>query len=82
MIISQSRRSSLAEAGINIIIGFTINYIANLVILRHAGFKTLTYGLNFEIGLLYTVISLVRQYSIRRWFNAHIIRLAQRIAHG
>ena len=53
----------------NIAVGFTINYCANLIILPLFGFASLTPGKNFIIGLLYTVISLVRQFVIRRWFN-------------
>jgi hypothetical protein len=32
------------------------------------GFK-LSGGTAFEIGLIFTVISLVRSYVLRRWFN-------------
>ena len=60
---------SIVEAKANIAIGFAINYTANLIILPLFGFTSLTPGKNFIIGLLYTVISLVRQFVIRRWFN-------------
>ena len=60
---------SIVEAKTNIVVGFTINYAANLAILPLFGFASLTPGKNFVIGLLYTVISLVRQFVIRRWFN-------------
>lgn len=66
---AQTKLGSFAEAWANIAIGFTINYIANLVILPLFGFTSLTPGKNFIIGLLYTVISLVRSYVLRRWFN-------------
>jgi hypothetical protein len=66
---SQTKLGSISEAWANIAVGFTINYIANLIILPLFGFHTLTMWKNFEIGLLYTVISLARSYALRRWFN-------------
>lgn len=66
---SQTVWGSIVEAKANIVIGFAINYAANLLILPLFGFTGLTLAKNFEIGLLYTVISIVRQFVIRRWFN-------------
>lgn len=66
---SQSRRGSILEAWMNIVIGFGINFTANMLILPLFGFTNLTLGTNFIIGMVYTVISLVRSYVIRRWFN-------------
>ncbi len=67
---AQTVNGSLTEAWANIAIGFSVNYTANLLILPFFGFHTLTAGKNFEIGLLYTGISLVRSYVLRRWFNS------------
>lgn len=66
---SQTRWGSFAEAWANIAVGFTINYIANLIILPLFGFHGLTAGKNFIIGVLYTGISLIRQFVLRRYFN-------------
>lgn len=66
---TQTKLGSIVEAWANIAVGFGVNFTANLVILPLFGFHTLTLGKNFEIGLLYTVISLVRSYILRRWFN-------------
>lgn len=65
----QTRLGSITESLANIAVGFTINYLANLAILPLFGFHSLTAGKNFVIGLLYTVISLMRSYVLRRWFN-------------
>lgn len=65
----QTKLGSILEAWANIFIGFGINFMANILILPMFGFKTLTLGKNFEIGLLYTIISLVRSYYLRRMFN-------------
>ena len=66
---SQTIMGSIAESWVNILIGFTINYLANLAILPLFGFHSLTLWHNFEIGMIYTLISLVRSYCVRRWFN-------------
>jgi hypothetical protein len=78
--VSQSRKGSLIEALINTAIGFVINYTANLLILPLFGFKSLTPGTNFLIGIVYTLISVVRSYVVRRWFNQHIVKAAQKLA--
>jgi hypothetical protein len=64
----QTRKGSLAEAWVNIFIGFTINYFANLLIFPLFGMH-ISAGNNFLMGLIYTGISLARSYIIRRWFN-------------
>lgn len=76
---NQSRLGSLYEALINVVIGFSINYLANFVILPLYGFH-ITAGQNFTMGLLYTGISIARSYVIRRWFNARLQAAAQRLA--
>jgi hypothetical protein len=66
----QSPRESIIEAWTNIVIGFSINYVANLIILPLAvKGGTLTLVDNFWMGWLFTVISILRQFAIRRWFN-------------
>lgn len=66
---SQTVLGSFVESWVNILIGFSINFAANMIILPMFGFSSLTLGKNFAIGLLYTVISLVRSFVIRRYFN-------------
>lgn len=66
----QSRRASIIEAWINILFGFSLNFCANFVLLPLLGSCTRPDAWqNFMLGWVYTVISMVRQYSIRRWFN-------------
>lgn len=68
----QTRGQSLAEAGVNIGIGFGINYAANLLIFPLFGFHISLVD-NLWMGGLYTVISLIRSYLIRRYFNSLMI---------
>lgn len=83
---SQSRLSSLYEAFINIVIGFAINFLANIWLIPaftvgNDGHPAhLSFVANWWMGLCYTAISLVRSYTIRRWFNARITAFSQRMA--
>ena len=66
---TQTRMGSFVESWANIFVGFTINFSANALLLPMFGFTSLTPAKNFTLGLLYTVISLVRSYILRRYFN-------------
>ncbi len=65
----QSRLMSMVEAGVNVIVGFWISVIAQMLVLPlfdlHASFSQ-----NITMGLIFTVVSLVRSYLLRRFFNA------------
>jgi hypothetical protein len=76
---NQTRLGSFYEACINIVIGFTINYFANLLIFPLFGMH-ISPSANFLMGLIYTAISIVRSYAIRRWFNARLQRMAAKLA--
>ena len=65
---AQTRFGSLIEGLTNIVIGYTINFIINMLVLPFfvEGF---TVKDNLVLGVIYTAISLVRSYVIRRFFN-------------
>lgn len=65
---SQTRLGSFIEAWANIVIGFSINWVANMLILPLFGFNIKPMAA-FNMGLIFTVISLVRSYWLRRLFN-------------
>ena len=65
---SQTKWGSFVEAWLNIFVGFAINWCANMLILPLFGFRV-GGAVAFKIGLIITVISLVRSYVLRRWFN-------------
>lgn len=71
----QSRRQSIIEAWVNIFIGFTINFIANFALLPLVGAK-MTVANNIMLGCVFTAVSVLRQYAIRRWFNDKIHAVA------
>ena len=76
---SQTRSGSFIEACINVLIGFWINFAANLLILPLIGFH-ITVSQNLFIGILYTLISIARSYCIRRWFNYYIVKAANKLS--
>jgi hypothetical protein len=76
---SQTRRGSLVEAIINVLIGFGINFTANALIFPLFGWH-ISSADNLKLGLIYTAISIARSYCIRRWFNGMIKRAAENIA--
>jgi len=75
---SQTRRGSFVEAVINVLIGLWINMAANVLIFPHFGWH-ITAEQNIKLGIIYTAISIVRSYCIRRWFNQMIVKAAHRI---
>jgi len=74
-------RLAIIEAWINVLVGFTINYIANLALLPLLG-ASFTLAENFALGWIYTAISVIRQYIVRRWCQREIHNLAESIAAG
>jgi hypothetical protein len=64
----QTKFASFVEAWANIAVGFTINFVGNIFVWPIFGLH-MTAGIAFWGGVIFTVISLVRQYVLRRWFN-------------
>lgn len=61
----------MIEAWVNVIVGFGISLLANLLVLPLFGYQV-TVGDAFGIGLIFTIISIIRSYCIRRWFNSFL----------
>jgi len=76
---NQTKLGSLYEALINIVIGWVINFTANMTIFPLFGWE-ISVEQNIWLGTIYTVISLVRSYVIRRWFNAKLHAVAMKLA--
>lgn len=60
-------------------IGYAFAIIAQIVIFPLFGINV-SVAENFAIAALFTVVSVIRGYVIRRWFNAGLHRAAVRIA--
>jgi len=65
---NQSRRQSLVESVVNILIGYCVAVLSQLLI-----FPTFNIHLrildNLLLGVYFTVVSLIRSYCIRRYFT-------------
>ena len=64
----QSRRMSALEAITSTAIGFGVSLAAGAVVFPAFGWQ-LTFGENLSVTAIYTVISIVRGYLVRRLFN-------------
>lgn len=65
----QSKRESMIETLMNVGIGWFISFIANMLVLPLFGYNiNLTDGI--LISIIFTIISIVRGYLIRRFFNS------------
>lgn len=69
----QKKRHSLLEAFLSTGIGFSIAYLVNLIVMPLFGFQ-ITHGQNFLITCIFTVISVIRGYGVRRLFNFMQVR--------
>lgn len=64
----QKKKHSLLEACLSTAIGFGIAFITNLAVMPWFGFH-ITMVQNFWITVIFTFISLLRGYYVRRLFN-------------
>lgn len=64
----QSKTLSLIEACANIVIGYTIAVASQCVIFPMFGLYV-DLQTNMKMGLIFTIVSLVRSYTLRRVFN-------------
>ena len=64
----QSRQRSVLEAVTNVLVGFLVAVGANLLVLPAFGYQV-TVSDSFAIGWVFTVISMMRSYVLRRLFN-------------
>lgn len=66
---SQSKLASLVEVATNMAVGFIVSAYAQAVIFPLYGFSTLSLTENVQIVTIFTIISMVRSYLVRRFFN-------------
>jgi len=75
--LGQTKVESLVEAVLNILVGYSIAVSAQMVVFPFFGIET-TFSQQLKIGLIMTVVSIIRSYSLRRLFNyvhsRHLIR--------
>lgn len=66
---SQSRKGSITESVTNVVVGYAVNILANILIFPLFDIHV-TIRANLAMGVIYTAISIVRSYTIRRAFNS------------
>ena len=70
----QSKLESLAEVCLNVGIGWVIALITQFIVFPMFGIDV-TVGEQLLISVIFTIVSIIRGYVIRRWFNAGIHRI-------
>ena len=70
----QSRLMSLVEAVANVIVGYGVAVVTQILIFPIFGLHT-TLAQNLQMGLLFTGVSITRSFLLRRLFEA--IRVAK-----
>jgi hypothetical protein len=82
---SQSKLGSLVEALTHVFIGYFLSLAVQFIVYPLYG-ASFSIQQNIEIGLIFMIVSLIRGYVIRRWFNDSIHRAAMKItkdnSHG
>ncbi len=76
--IIQSKRGSFIEACINTFIGFAVALAANPLVCWALNIKMKYVQMGYYV-LIFTILSVIRGYVIRRWFNKSIERTVQKI---
>lgn len=65
----QSRRMSMIEVATNIVIGLVVSFISQIAVFKLYDIH-ISVTQNVEITIWFTVISIIRSYLVRRWFNS------------
>ncbi|MDV7270845.1 hypothetical protein RYZ20_08010 [Thioclava sp. A2] len=69
----QSRLMSLVEAITNVIVGYSVAVVTQILIFPIFGLHT-TLAQNLKMGAVFTIVSIARSFALRRVFES--IRLA------
>jgi hypothetical protein len=72
----QSRVMSLVEAIANVVVGFGVAVLTQMLVFPMFGLQA-SLDQNLGIGAIFTVVSLVRSYALRRMFNLFVQRKFQ-----
>lgn len=75
---TQPKWHSFVEAWASTLIGFVISWITTILVFPIFGWP-ITMGKSFSITCVFTVMSVVRGYFVRRWFNAMLHRQLEKL---
>lgn len=65
---SQTRAQSFIEAIANIVVGCVVNFIATIYLFPAFGWE-ISVAQNVQLTICFTIISLIRSYLLRRFYN-------------
>ena len=65
---TQSRRMSLIEAITNVAVGYALAVVTQMLMFPWFGLHA-SFGENLALGLVFTAVSLIRSYALRRLFT-------------
>jgi membrane protein implicated in regulation of membrane protease activity len=68
---AQSRKASLIEAAVNTLVAFIITWAVSPIIYWVIGLDLPLWKMGIA-NVLFTLVSVIRNYFIRRWFNGKI----------
>ncbi len=71
----QSRTMSLVEAIANVVVGYGIAVVTQVLIFPFFGLPT-TLAQNLKMGLIFTIVSIARSFALRRVFETIRVRWA------
>ncbi|WP_458379626.1 DUF7220 family protein [Stappia indica] len=69
----QSRLMSLVESVANVIVGYGVAVVTQILIFPIFGLHT-TLAQNLQMGAIFTLVSIVRSFGLRRLFEAIRVR--------
>jgi hypothetical protein len=72
----QSRAMSLVESIANVIVGYGVAVVTQILIFPIFGLHT-TLAQNLKLGLVFTIVSIARSFALRRVFEAIRMRSAK-----
>ena len=65
----QSRLMSMVEAITNVIVGYGVAVVTQILVFPIFGLQT-TLGQNLAMGGIFTIVSLLRSFALRRFFES------------
>jgi len=72
----QSRAMSLVEVIANVVVGYGVAVVTQMLVFPLFGLQ-MTLAQNLKLGLIFTVVSIARSFTLRRVFEAIRVRMGK-----
>ena len=73
----QSRAMSLVEAVVNVVVGYGVAVATQMLVFPLFGLQT-TLAQNLKMGAMFSIVSIIRSFALRRVFEAIRVRMGKR----